>query len=336
MTSLCGKSVLVTGGDGFIGSHLVERLAVVGAKVTALAQYNSFDTAGWLDECPAAQSGEVEVVRGDVRDADMMKRVVAGKNIVFHLAALIGIPYSYVAASSYVAVNIAGTLNVLEAAREAGVSRVIHTSTSEVYGTAQYEPIDESHPLSGQSPYSASKIGADMLAESFYRSFELPVYLIRPFNTFGPRQSERAVIPSVIRQALDESCDSIRIGSAAPRRDFCFVGDTVAAFCALAESDRASPGIPYNVGTGTAVTIGQMVEQVRASIGCTKPVVQESQRTRPNKSEVMALVADSGALRAVSDWVPAFDLQAGLDLTAEWWRERMSSGRVRRDAGYSI
>ena len=205
---------------------------------------------------------------------------------MFHLAALIGIPYSYTSPQSYVEVNVTGTLNVLEAARESGVTKVVHTSTSEVYGTAQYEPIDEAHPLVGQSPYSASKIGADMLAASFFRSFGVPVYILRPFNTYGPRQSERAVIPTVIRQALDPACADIRLGDLRPRRDFCFVDDTTRAFCALADSECAKPGQPYNAGTGSAVTIGKMVEQVVALTGANKPIVNESDRNRPKESEV--------------------------------------------------
>ena len=329
--TLHGRTVLVTGADGFIGSHLVERLAELGAQVTGLAQYNAFDRVGWLDEVTC----DVEIVRGDIRDPSLMRRLVAGKDIVFHLAALIGIPYSYTSPQSYVDVNVTGTLNVLEAARETGVSRIVHTSTSEVYGTAQYEPIDEKHPLVGQSPYAASKIGADMIAASFYRSFDVPVYILRPFNTFGPRQSERAVIPTVIRQALDDSCAEIRLGDLTPRRDFSFVEDTAAAFCALAVSERALPGHPYNAGTGAAVTIGEMVEKVSALTGSNKPIVNESVRRRPQGSEVTALLADARSLQAAADWSPSVDLDSGLQKTIAWWSERLSANKVRAGASFS-
>ncbi|MEN8198354.1 MAG: SDR family NAD(P)-dependent oxidoreductase, partial [Pseudomonadota bacterium] len=225
-----GKNVLVTGADGFIGSHLVEALAQNGAKVTALALYNAFGSHGWLDELSDKVAARLTRTRGDLRDTAFMDRLVEGQDFVFHLGALIAIPHSYDAPQSYVDTNIAGTLNVLEAARRHGVSRLVHTSTSEVYGTALVKPITEDHPLQGQSPYSASKIGADMMAEAYARSFDLPVVILRPFNTYGPRQSERAVIPTVIRQALDPECDSIKVGDVAPTRDFNYVGDTVDAF----------------------------------------------------------------------------------------------------------
>ena len=326
-----GKAVLVTGADGFIGSHLVERLVRLGANVTGLAQYNSFDRVGWLDEV----AGDVGIELGDVRDQSLMKRLVAGKDFVFHLAALIGIPYSYTSPQSYLDVNVTGTLNLLEAARESGVTRVVHTSTSEVYGTAQYEPIDEKHPLVGQSPYAASKIGADMLATSFFRSFGVPVYILRPFNTYGPRQSERAVIPTVIRQALDASCTEIRLGDLAPRRDFSFVEDTASAFCALAASEHALPGRPYNSGTGAAVTIGEMVEKVSSLTGSNKPVINESVRRRPQGSEVMALLADAQSLKDAADWSPSVDLDSGLQKTISWWSERLSANQVRAGAAFS-
>lgn len=326
-----GQSVLVTGADGFIGSHLVEELVLRGAKVTALAHYNSFDRNGWLDEL----SCEFETVRGDIRDPAFVKRLVAGKDVVLHLAALIGIPYSYTAPHSYVEVNVSGTLNVLEAAREAGTTRVVHTSTSEVYGTAQYEPIDENHPLVGQSPYAASKIGADMLATAYHRSFAVPVYLLRPFNTFGPRQSERAVIPTIVRQALDPECAEIRLGDLRPRRDFTFVKDTAAAFCALATSERAQPGVVYNAGTGNSVTVGQVVDTVKELTACNKAVVNEDIRHRPPQSEVMALIADYSRLQAATDWRPSSDLKSGLAQTVEWWSQRLASRQVRTSTSFS-
>lgn len=330
-----GVKAFVTGADGFIGSHLVERLVHLGAEVTALAYYNSFDSAGWLDELLPEVRSAVRIVRGDVRDKSQMMELADGQDVIFHLAALIGIPYSYAAPQSYVDVNVAGTLNVLEAARRAGVGRVVHTSTSEVYGTAQYEPIDEDHPLQGQSPYSASKIGADMMAEAYARSFDLPVVTLRPFNTYGPRQSERAVIPTVIRQALDPDCGEIRLGDLNPRRDFCFVRDTAAAFTAAGATAKIDFGVAYNAGTGRAVTIGDMVDAVRRLTNCDKPVMQEQERIRPEKSEVRALLADAGRLTAVTGWQAQHDLESGLELTIDWWRRRFADNRLRASAGYA-
>ena len=295
-----GKRVYVTGADGFIGSHLTEALAAAGAKVTALAQYNSFDSAGWLDDLSPDLRAEITVQRGDIRDAAFMRRELEGHDVVFHLAALIAIPHSYVAAASYVDTNIHGTLNILEAVRQNGVGRMIHTSTSEVYGTAQVTPITEAHPLQGQSPYSATKIGADMLVESFARSFDSPVYILRPFNTYGPRQSERAVIPTVIRQALDPSCDAIRIGDDRPKRDFNYVGDTVDAFLALGVSDNAPRGRALNTGTGVAVAVAEVVAAIRELTGTNKPVITEAGRQRPAESEVMLLLAASDALQTAT------------------------------------
>ena len=329
-----GRRVLVTGADGFIGSHLVERLAALGASVTALSLYNSFDRFGWLDDLAPEIWDGIRVVRGDVRDAAFVRGLVEGHEIVFHLAALIAIPFSYEAPGSYVDVNVTGTLNVLEAARINGVARVVHTSTSEVYGTARYEPIDEDHPLQGQSPYSASKIGADMMAEAYARSFGLPVVILRPFNTYGPRQSERAVIPAAIRQALDPGCAEIRLGDLAPRRDFCFVADTADAFARLGLAKAPDYGRPYNAGTGRAVGIGEMVEVVRRLTGCGKPVVGDPDRFRPEGSEVRTLLADSDRLRQATGWTPGHDLEAGLARTVDWWRQRLAAGQVRRGAGY--
>ncbi len=317
------RNVLVTGADGFIGSHLVEALVRRGAHVTALALYNAFDRHGWLDDMDDATRAAVSIVRGDIRDPRQVETLCQGQSAIFHLAALIGIPYSYQAASSYVQVNVQGTLNVLEGARAAGVARIVHTSTSEVYGTALRRPIDEDHPLQGQSPYSASKIGADMMAESYARSFGLPVITLRPFNTYGPRQSERAVLPTVIRQALDPACDEIRIGDLTPARDFTFVADTVEAFIRVAELDDGHAGTTFNAGTGRMVTVGEALDTIRRLTGCAKPVREEAARRRPENSEVMALQADHARLTRASGWTPAISLEQGLETTIRWWQERL-------------
>lgn len=333
--SYAGKRVLVTGADGFIGSHVTEALVADGAAVTALALYNSFDSHGWLDDIAPEIRGALETVRGDVRDGAFLGRLAEGHDIVFHLAALIAIPYSYAAAQSYVDTNVSGTLNVLEAARRHAVGRVVHTSTSEVYGTAQTLPIAEDHPLQGQSPYSASKIGADMMAEAYARSFGLPVAILRPFNTYGPRQSERAVIPTVIRQALDANCAAIKVGDVAPTRDFTWVGDTAAAFLALGDADGIAFGTPYNAGTGRMVSIGDIVAQVVDLTGTDKPVVAETARLRPAQSEVQALMADPGRLTAATGWRAATRLEDGLAQTIAWWRARIANDGVRAAAGYA-
>lgn len=325
--AVANRRVVVTGADGFIGSHLVEACARAGAGVRALACYSSFDSNGWLDGLSPELQGSVEVVRGDVRDARQMREIVKGAEIVFHLAALIGIPYSYLAPASYVETNVQGSLNVFQAAHDAGVARVVHTSTSEVYGTAQTRPISESHPLVGQSPYAASKIGADKMAEAAFHSFGLPVVTLRPFNTFGPRQSQRAIIPTVVRQALDSNAREIRLGDLSPERDFTFVADTVEAFLAAA-GPAAEPGCTYNCGSGTAVTIGAMVDQVLSLTGGDKPVVQDAARLRPENSEVRALVADSRRFRDVTGWQPTVTLADGLALTIAWWRARPFEGRA--------
>jgi NAD dependent epimerase/dehydratase len=329
-----GRKVLVTGADGFIGSHLVERLVAGGATVTALSLYNSFDSHGWLDDLPADVVGRITLARGDVRDTPFVRRLVERQEIVFHLAALISIPYSYTAPQSFVDVNVTGTLNVLEAARTHGVARVIHTSTSEVYGTAQYTPIDEKHPLQGQSPYSASKIGADKMAEAYARSFDLPVVTLRPFNTYGPRQSERAVIPTIIRQCLDPSCAAIKVGDLAPTRDFNYVGDTVEAFAAAGLAEKLEYGTAYNTGTGTAVTIGEVADMLRRLTGTTKQIEKESARIRPEHSEVRTLLADNRRLVEATGWRPRVSLEDGLSRTIAWWKERIKAGRTRPSSDY--
>jgi len=331
-----GKRVLVTGADGFIGSHLAEALVRDNADVTALSLYNAFDRHGWLDEADPELRGSMRLMRGDIRDGVAMHRLAEGHDVVFHLAALIGIPYSYDSAQSYVDVNVTGTLNILEAARAHGVGRVVHTSTSEVYGTAQTQPIPEAHPLVAQSPYAATKIAADKLAESYALAFDLPVAILRPFNTYGPRQGERAVIPTVIRQALDPACDAISVGDITPTRDFNHVADTVAAFVAVGDATGLEFGRAYNTGTGVAVSIGAMIELVRAATGTNKPVAQSPERFRPEKSEVRALLADSRALQAATGWKPAIDLEAGIGETVAWWRQRLAAGQVRSGAGYMV
>jgi len=263
-----------------------------------------------------------------------VRRLAEGQEIIFHLAALIAIPYSYTAAQSYAETNVLGTLNVLEAAREHRALRVVHTSTSEVYGTALTMPIDESHPLQGQSPYSASKIGADMMAEAFARSFELPVAILRPFNTFGPRQSERAIIPTIIRQALDPSCNAIRTGDTSPLRDFTFVEDTAEAFLALGIARDIQYGRPYNAGSGKAVSVKDIIDLVLEATRCQRPVVQDANRMRPAGSEVRALLADSRRLSQDTGWRPRIDLREGLERTIAWWRERLALGLVRRETGF--
>lgn len=332
--SYSGTKVLVTGADGFIGSHLVEALVDCGADVTALCWYNSFDTHGWIDELPEATRARVKVVRGDVRDAALVRRVVEVQEIVFHLAALIAIPYSYVAAQSYVETNVLGTLNVLEAARDSDVTRVVHTSTSEVYGTAVSLPIGEGHPLRGQSPYSASKIGADMMAEAFVRSYGLPVAILRPFNTFGPRQSERAVIPAIIRQSLDPTCHVLRMGDTSTRRDFTFVNDMAAAFLALGSAANIEFGRAYNAGSGKAISVAELLKLIVELAGCEKPVEQENIRIRPCFSEVRTLLADSSRFTAATGWRPAVGLRDGLQQTVSWWRGRLASGRIRSSAAF--
>ena len=331
-----GKKVLVTGADGFIGSHLAEALAGAGAEVTALALYNAFGTHGWLDELPADARAALRLELGDVRDGAQMMRLAAGHDLVFHLAALIGIPYSYVAANSYVDVNVTGTLNLLEALRAGGIGRLVHTSTSEVYGSAQVTPITEAHPLQGQSPYAASKIGADMLAESYARSFDLPVAILRPFNAFGPRQSERAVIPSALRQMLDPACREIALGELTPVRDFNYVGDTVQAFLALGAAGDIEYGRPYNAGSGIGVSIADAVERLRKLTACDKPLAHDPSRVRPANSEVRALIADASRLTQASGWRPRVTLDDGLGFTVAWWRERLAKGAVRPASGYVV
>lgn len=331
-----GIKVLVTGADGFIGSHLTELLFRAGAKVTAISQYNSFDSHGWLDDLSVEMRGKLRIVRGDVRDTAFMRRVMQEQEIVFHLAALIAIPQSYVTAQAYVETNVLGTLNVLEAARDCGTKRIVHTSTSEVYGTVMGEAITEEHPLQGQSPYSASKIGADMMAESFARAFDIPVAILRPFNTFGPRQSERAIIPTVIRQALDPDCSAIMVGDTTPLRDLTFVHDTAAAFLAIGSAPNVKFGKPYNAGSGRAVSISDVIGLIMEATDCNKPLIQETQRFRPTNSEVRALLADSTRMTDETGWTPKVSLMEGIEKTIDWWRGRLRRGLVRREKSFML
>lgn len=335
LNSYRGREVIVTGADGFIGSHLVEALVAEGANVTALAMYNSFDSFGWLDELPEDTLASMKRVRIDVRDAALMRRVLQGQELVFHLAALIAIPHSYVAPRSYVETNVIGTLNVLEAAREHRIERMVHTSTSEVYGSALTLPISEQHPLQGQSPYSASKIGADMMAEAFVRSFDAPVVILRPFNTYGPRQSERAVIPALIRQLLDPRCPVLKVGDTTTTRDFTFVADTVAAFLAAGIGSNVEFGRPYNAGSGKMISGDDLIERLTQIVGVRKRLARgEPMRMRPGKSEVRALQADSGRFSRDTGWRPRSSLRQGLERTVDWWRERLADGRVRRESTF--
>lgn len=309
------RQVLVTGAGGFIASHLVERLVNDGARVRAFTRYNSRNDVGMLKLISPDVFSKLEIIRGDLRDVEAVRSAARDVDTIFHLGALIAIPYSYVNPREVIDVNIMGTMNVLMAAREHQVRRVVHTSTSEVYGTAQYVPIDEAHPLQGQSPYSASKIGADKIAESFYRSFEVPVVTLRPFNTYGPRQSTRAVIPTIIVQALTR--DEVKLGSIDPSRDFTFVTDTADGFMRVAEADNVL-GEEINLGNDNTIRIGDLVDKIFAIIGKTPKVVIDSQRIRPNKSEVMKLWASNKKARELIGWEPRISLDEGLRATIEW------------------
>ncbi|MFZ5447017.1 MAG: SDR family NAD(P)-dependent oxidoreductase [Thermodesulfobacteriota bacterium] len=314
------KQVLVTGAGGFIGSHLVETLVIRGAKVRALVHYNSRNDWGLLELLPPSLKDNLEVVAGDITDPFGMTRTVAGCEVVFHLAALIGIPYSYAAPAHYVAVNVTGTLNLLEAARVQGVEAFIHTSTSETYGTAEYTPMDERHPLKGQSPYSASKIAADKLVESYYCSFGLPAVTVRPFNTFGPRQSARAVIPTIITQAL--AGDTIQLGHTQPRRDFTYVSDTVAGFLKAAACPQAL-GRVINLGTGRSLNVGELAQTIVSLVGGNKKISNDASRRRPEASEVWHLECDNRQARELLGWTPEVALETGLKRTIDYIRPNL-------------
>jgi NAD dependent epimerase/dehydratase len=313
---LSNKRVLVTGSDGFIGSHLVEMLVEKGCRVKSFVYYNSFNSLGWLNTIPEDKLSEVEIFAGDIRDPNGVKTAVNGVDVVFHLAALIGIPFSYYSPDSYVDTNIKGTLNVLQACRDYDIERVIVTSTSEVYGSAQYVPINEKHPLQGQSPYSATKIGADAVADSFYKSFGLPVVIARPFNTYGPRQSARAVIPTIITQLLNGN-ENILLGSLHPTRDFTFVSDTVEAFIRIAESDEVC-GKTFNIGSGFEISIGELTKSIARLIGKDYDIILDEQRMRPQKSEVERLWADSTLAQDTFGWIPKVSIEEGLQRTIKW------------------
>lgn len=319
----------VTGAEGFIGSHLVETLVASGARVRAMVLYNAVSSWGWLDTLSADVMSNVEVVLGDVRDPGLVLEFMQGAEVVYHLAALIAIPYSYRAPHSYLATNGGGTLNVLEAARRLGTQRLVHTSTSEVYGTAVRVPIDEDHPLQAQSPYSASKIAGDKLAESYHASFDLPVVTLRPFNTFGPRQSARAVIPTIISQ-IAAGQRSIRLGALDPTRDFTFVTDSAAAFLAVGEAPAERVvGSVLNAGTGSEISIGDLVTTIGRLMDREVEVVREDERMRPERSEVRRLLSDNRRLRAATGWEPKYELEQGLAETISWFSNPANLSRYK-------
>jgi dTDP-glucose 4,6-dehydratase len=318
-----GKKVLVTGAGGFIASHLTERLTEEGATVRALVHYNALGSWGWLDSSPHRNT--LDVLAGDICDRDSMRQAMQGAEYVFHLAALIAIPYSYSAPLSYIRTNVEGTLNILQTARDLGVTRVLHTSTSEVYGTALRVPIDEDHPLQGQSPYSASKIGADKMAEAFYRSFEVPVVTVRPFNTFGPRQSARAVIPTIISQCL-AGAQTIRLGSLSPLRDMNFVSNTVDGFLAAAVAPEAL-GKTFNLGSGREISVGDLAQLIIQLTGSQAQILCDEQRIRPEQSEVNRLLADNTRARQFLGWEPRVSLEEGLERTIAWMRDNLERYR---------
>lgn len=314
---------MVTGADGFIGSHLVEELLEVGAKVKAFCLYNSFNSWGWLDTLSKDKIKQIEIFMGDIRDPNGVKNAVKGCGAVFHLAALIGIPYSYRSPDNYVDTNIKGTLNVLQAAKEAEAERVLVTSTSEVYGTALYTPIDEKHPFQAQSPYSATKIGADRIAESFYCSFNLPVSIVRPFNTYGPRQSTRAVIPTIIGQLLN-GAKVLKLGDLKPRRDFNYVKDVCRGFISIAASDKTI-GEEINIASGRDISIGELIEIIISLVSPNEKIeiLSEPERMRPKKSEVMRLMGSNEKLRSLTDWKQRYSLEEGLKETISWLKENL-------------
>ncbi|WP_449123548.1 NAD-dependent 4,6-dehydratase LegB [Pseudomonas sp. MPG01] len=325
--NLVGKKVLVTGADGFIGSHLVEALLAHGCDVRSFVYYNSFNSWGWLDSLPLHVVKGLDVFAGDIRDPHGVELAMQGCDVVFHLAALIAIPFSYHSPDSYVDTNIKGTLNVLQAAKKLNVERVLVTSTSEVYGTAQYAPIDEKHPFQGQSPYSATKIGADRLAESFYRSFQTPVTIVRPFNTYGPRQSARAVIPTIITQLLLGATE-LKLGSLAPTRDFNYVKDTVQGFIALASSDEAV-GQEVNVATNSEVSVGDIAKVLIDELNPNVKIVTEDDRLRPDASEVFRLIGDNTLIKSLTGWTPEYDLRHGLQDTIQWFKHPENLARYK-------
>lgn len=315
------KKVLVTGADGFIGSHLVEELLNEGYDVRAFVYYNSFNSWGWLDTLPKEKLDQIEVFTGDIRDPNGVKEAMKGIDEVYHLAALIAIPFSYHSPDSYVDTNIKGTLNILQAARDLGTKRILVTSTSEVYGTAQYVPIDELHPFQGQSPYSATKIGADRIAESFYRSFDMPITIVRPFNTYGPRQSARAVIPTIITQLLS-GVEEIKLGSLTPTRDFNYVKDTARGFIEIAKSDKTI-GQEVNIATQKEISIGELAEELIRQINPNAKIVCDEQRLRPEKSEVNRLLGSNIKIKELTNWEPKYTFSEGLAETIEFLKRNL-------------
>lgn len=319
--------VLVTGADGFIGSHLVEMLHSQGYQVKALAQYNSFNNWGWLEDVDC--KGEIEILTGDIRDPFFCDEICMGVNIIFHLAALIAIPYSYIAPQSYVETNITGTLNICKAALNHKVNRVVHTSTSEVYGTANYVPIDESHPLKAQSPYSASKIGADAMAMSFFNSFELPLIIARPFNTYGPRQSARAFIPTIISQIANNE-PQLSLGDTSPTRDLNFVLDTCQGFIELANSDKAI-GETVNIGSNFEISVGEVASLIKLEMDSNIEIIVDQQRIRPEKSEVTRLWCDNQKIKKLTGFNPKYDINSGLKETIQWFKSSENLAKYKSD-----
>ncbi|WP_432662679.1 NAD-dependent 4,6-dehydratase LegB [Wukongibacter baidiensis] len=315
------KRVLITGSDGFIGSHLVERLLTEGYDVRAFVYYNSFNSWGWLDTFPKEKLKSIEIFTGDIRDPNGVRKAMEGIDEVFHLAALIAIPFSYHSPDSYVDTNIKGTLNVLQAARDLKTKRVLVTSTSEVYGTAKYVPIDEKHPFQGQSPYSATKIGADRMAEAFYKSFNMPITIVRPFNTYGPRQSARAVIPTIITQLLSGK-EEIELGSLSPTRDFNYVKDTVSGFLSIANSG-STIGEEINIATGKEISIGELASTLIDIINPNAKIICDEERIRPEKSEVNRLLGSNEKIKSLTDWNSRYTLRQGLEETVEWLKNNL-------------
>jgi NAD dependent epimerase/dehydratase len=326
---LKNKKVLITGADGFIGSHLVERLLEEGCKVRAFVYYNSFNSWGWLDSFPKEKLAQLEIIAGDIRDPHGVKNAMKDIEVVFHLAALIAIPYSYHSPDTYIDTNVKGTLNIVQAAKELGVERVLVTSTSEVYGTALYVPIDEKHARQGQSPYSATKIGADYIADSFYRSFGVPVTIVRPFNTYGPRQSARAVIPTIITQLLAGK-NEIKLGSLHPTRDLLFVKDTAKGFIEIAKSD-ATIGEEVNIAMQEEISVGDLAQKLINQINGNAKIITDEQRFRPEKSEVERLFGSNKKIKELTSWKPDYTLDSGLAETIKWFSEASNLARYKTD-----
>jgi NAD dependent epimerase/dehydratase len=326
---LTNKKVLVTGADGFIGSHLVERLLEEGCKIRAFIYYNSFNSWGWLDTLSKEQLSQIEIFSGDIRDTNGVRTAMKDIDIVFHLAALIAIPFSYHSPDAYIDTNIKGTLNVVQAARDLGTEKILVTSTSEIYGTAQFVPITEIHPKQPQSPYSASKIGADCIADSFYRSFELPITIVRPFNTFGPRQSARAVIPTIITQLLN-GCTEIKLGDLTPTRDLLFVKDTVEGFVKIAECDTLI-GQEVNIATQSEISMNDLALELIKQINIKAKIITDTDRLRPVNSEVFRLFGSNSKLKEHTSWEQQFSLEKGLEKTIEWFRNSENLSKYKFD-----